>query len=60
MAYYCKKETWKITYYPKELQGGQLGVALVEACDHHDAMYTFQTQYAGQYFTVRTCEKLLG
>lgn len=53
-----KKETWKIVYYPKVLDGGQMGVALVEACDHHDAMYTFQQQYPG--LTVRTCEKLLG
>jgi hypothetical protein len=57
---YGQKETWKITYYPKELQGGMLGVALVEAIDHSDAMYTFQNQYAGQYHTIRTCEKLLG
>lgn len=57
---YGQKETWKITYYPKELQGGMIGVALVEAIDRSDAMYTFQNQYEGQYHTIRTCEKLLG
>ena len=58
MAYYCKKETWKIVYYPMEIRDGMMGVALVEACDHHDAMYTFNQMYAGQYRTVDSCTKL--
>jgi hypothetical protein len=59
MSYYGPTETWKVTYYPKELNGGQMGVALIEAHDHHDAMYTFQQQYAGEYSTVRDCTKLI-
>ena len=58
MSYYHAKETWKITYVPKVMQGGMRGVALVEAADHHDAMYTFGRQYAGLYSTIETCTKL--
>lgn len=58
MANYGKTETWKITYYPKVLNAGMRGVALIEADCRHMAMYTFQQQYAGQYHTVETCEKL--
>ncbi len=50
--------TWKIVYYPKVQNGGMLGVAFVEADSRHWAMYTFQQQYAGQYFTVKSCEKV--
>ena len=49
---------WKITYYPKELNGGIRGVALVEADTKHWAIYTFQQQYAGQYHTIDRCEEL--
>lgn len=59
MSFYGKHETWKIVYYPKELNGGAMGVAFVEAGDKHHAMYLFQQQYAGQYSTVASCEKLL-
>lgn len=62
MAFYGPKETWKVVYVPKDYSkfvGGQRGVALVEACDHHDAMYTFQRQYAGQFITVESCKKLI-
>ncbi|MBE6806288.1 MAG: hypothetical protein E7526_07270 [Ruminococcaceae bacterium] len=58
MAFYGKWETWKIVYTPKEMNGGVRGVALVEAGDRHHAMQTFREQYAGQYFTVESCEKL--
>lgn len=58
MAYYHSKETWKVVYYPKELHAGRMGVALVEACDRHDAMYTFSQEYAGEYSTVASCEPL--
>ena len=53
-----KTETWKIVYNPKVLDGGKMGVAFVEALDRSQAMYTFQTQYAGQYFTIDSCTKL--
>ena len=59
MSYYGPTETWKIVYYPKVLDGGQMGVAFVEARDHHDAMYTFQQQYAGEYGAVKECTKLI-
>lgn len=49
---------WKITYYPKVLNGGIKGVALVEADSKQWAIYTFQQQYAGQYHTIDTCVEL--
>lgn len=60
MGFYGKWETWKIVYVPKVMNGGVRGVALVEAGDRAHAMYTFHQQYAGQYHTVESCEKLLG
>jgi hypothetical protein len=57
---YGVKETWKIVYYPKVLNGGMRGVALVEAENRQQAMWTFRNQYAGQYSTVEKCERLLG
>lgn len=51
-------KTWKITYYPKILNGGIRGVALVEADTKHWAMYTFQQLYARQYHTIDKCEEL--
>ena len=61
MSYYGKTETWKIVYHlPPHLQNnGNRGVALVEAQDHHHAMSQFQRDYAGQYFTVESCTKLI-
>ena len=59
-GYYGPMETWKVVYYPKEMSGGIMGVALVEADSHQTAMYTFQQQYAGQYHTIQSCKKLLG
>lgn len=59
MSFYGKWETWKVVYYPKNSTGGARGVAFVEAGDRHHAMYTFQQQYAGQYFTVISCEPLM-
>ena len=55
-----KNETWKIVYVPKVLNNGMRGVALVEARDRQEALYTFMQQYAGQFHTVDTCERLLG
>jgi len=54
-----KPETWKIVYYPKDSSSISLGVALVEADCHQTAMQAFREQYAGQYFTIKSCEKLL-
>ena len=60
MSGYGPKETWKVVYYPKELNGGRRGVALVEAENRHQAMYYFSQQYVGEYSAVEKCEKLLG
>lgn len=58
MSFYGKWETYKIVYTPRVMNGGLKGVALVEAGDRAHAMYTFQQQYAGQYFTIESCTKL--
>lgn len=58
-CYYGPLETWKIVYLPRNNNGGMRGVALVEADCKQMAMYTFSQQYAGQYFTIEKCEKLL-
>lgn len=59
-CYYGPLETWKVVYVPRELDGGRRGVALVEADCRQQAMSTFMREYAGQYFTIETCKKLLG
>lgn len=59
-CYYGPLETWKIVYVPRVMNGGMRGVAFVEADCRQMAMYTFAQQYAGQYFTVEKCEKLMG
>ncbi len=56
---YGKTETWKIVYFPKELNNGRRGVALVEAENRQQAMHNFQVEYKGQFSTVETCEKLI-
>ena len=60
MSFYGNWETWKIVYVPKVMNGGIRGVALVEAGDRGHAMQTFREQYAGQYSTVESCQKLYG
>lgn len=62
MALFGKHETWKIVYnLPPHLQNaGRMGVALVEAVDRQEAMQIFHAQYSGQYWTVESCERLLG
>lgn len=62
MALFGTHETWKVVYDlpPEQMNNGRVGVALVEAVDRQDAMYTFMEQYAGQYFTIRSCERLRG
>lgn len=59
MSYYGPLETWKIVYNPVVKNGGMMGVALVEADCHQQAMYAFSQQYSGQYTTVASCTKLL-
>ena len=56
---YGPLETWKIVYYPKELNGGMRGVAFVEADSQQWAIHTFQKQYAGQFHTIERVEKLM-
>ena len=58
-GYYGPLVTWKVVYYPKELNGGVMGVAFVEADCRQMAMQTFMKQNAGQYFTIYSCEKLM-
>jgi hypothetical protein len=58
MSYYGQTSTWKVVYNPVVFEGGRMGVALVEAQDHHDAMYTFQKEYAGEYSTIQSCTQL--
>ena len=60
MSFYGQHETWKIVYIPRVMNNGMRGVALVEAGDRQHAMNQFMTQYAGQYFTIESCQKLLG
>ena len=60
MAFYGVWETWKIVYIPKVMNGGVRGVAFVEAGDRHHAIHTFMQEYAGEYTTIESCEKLFG
>lgn len=52
------KETWKIVYAPKILNGGMRGVAFVEASNKADASYYFKQQYAGQFHAIESIEKI--
>ena len=60
MSGYGPKETWKVVYTPKIMDGGKRGVALVEAENKQQAMWTFNQEYRGQYHTIEECKKLLG
>ena len=60
MGHYGKLVTWKVTYFPKVLNNGVMGVAFVEADSHQMAMQSFRQLYEGMYSTVKSCEKLLG
>lgn len=52
--------TWKVVYHLKEIKFGvNTGVALVEAADRSDAMHSFRQLYAGQFHTIKSCEKLV-
>lgn len=59
MGFYGKWETWKVVYSPKEMKGGILGVAIVEAGDRAHAMQVFRELHAGEFLTVQSIEKLL-
>lgn len=51
--------TWKIVYGLKEIKMGvSTGVAFVEASNRTDASLAFKQQYAGEYNTIRSIEKL--
>ena len=54
-----KMETWKIVYHlpPEKQNGGIMGVAFIEAESRSDAIFSFQIQYQGQYFTIASCTK---
>lgn len=60
MSGYGPKETWKVVYVPKIMDGGRVGVALVEAENRQQAVWTFNQEYRGQYTTIEECKKLLG
>lgn len=45
-------------YYPVILDGGMRGVAFVEAATESEASYFFQKQYAGQFSTIKSIEKI--
>lgn len=54
-------DTWKIVYNlpPDQISGGNIrAVAFVEAVSRGDASSCFQRQYAGQYFTIYSIEKV--
>lgn len=59
---YGMTSTWKVVYIlpPAQQNNGRVGVALIEGVTRQDAMYSFSQQYAGQYATIDSCEKLLG
>lgn len=61
MAFYGKWETWKVVYHlpaDRWSGGNSKGVALVEAGDRAHASQVFKDQYAGQYSTIDSIEKL--
>lgn len=61
MGFYGKWETYKVVYYlPAEQRTGfnLKGVAFVEAGDRAHASSVFKEQYAGQYSTIDSIEKL--
>ena len=58
MVFYGKWDTWKVVYYPKHMSGAVRGVAFVEAGDRAHASFTFKQQYAGQYHTISSIEKV--
>jgi hypothetical protein len=57
---YGPTETWKVVYYPKDSNIITMGVAFVEADCQSTAMQAFREQYAGQFATIKSCQKLLG
>ena len=61
MGFYGKWETYKVVYNlpPHMIKGfSNKGVAFVEAGDKAHASAVFKEQYAGQYFTIDSIEKL--
>ena len=60
MSFYGKWDTYKVVYTlpPEKQNNGARGVAFVEAGDRSHAISVFRQQYAGQFFTIESCEKL--
>ena len=59
MGIYGKWETYKIVYILRCPQCfANKGVAFVEAGDRAHAIGVFQQQYAGQFHTIESCEKV--
>ena len=60
MGIYGPTYTWKVVYCPTpdKMSGGYRGVALIEAIDRNDASYYFKQQYAGQFSTIDSIEKI--
>lgn len=56
-----KTKTWKIIYNlpPEKQNGGIMGVAFIEAVTRQDAIYSFQCQYRGQFFTIDSCVEVI-
>ena len=52
-------KTWKIIYYPRPTNpNGALSVAFIAADTETGASTAFQTQYAGQFFTIKSIEEI--
>ena len=60
MLMYGKPETWKIVYYPADSSSITMGTAFVEADCEQTAYQAFREQYAGQYYTIKSVQKLFG
>lgn len=62
MANYGLTETWKVVYYPSvdNMSAGRMGVALIEAQTQAEASYFFKQQYAGEFSTISSIQRLNG
>lgn len=58
MALFDNTKTYKVVYYPKDFNAIGTRVAFVEAPTQQWAMHNFMEEYAGQYFTIESCEEL--
>ena len=53
-------KTWKVVYHlpPEKQNGGIMGVAFIEAVSRFEAIFSFQQQYSGQFFTIDSCTEV--